>query len=222
MKLLFSLGCKDFIIITIHVQLGILFVLWLWFLNCHLHSRGLMMFWFLEAELRNLNKNWHSQYCLFWAAWWVYIESRFIKCSMNYTLKKRGKEIYFYVAKLAIYHNLKKKIQIRNKKDIQPMHWWSHRWNTRCAWDLNSVLEEAAFVVDMKCRLYYSSTTVFSPPIHKFSITCWTVVLLAVTYRTLYRKTIHKISSSLSSCLQNQLSETKCTASQDGTILSGY
>ena len=45
----------------------------------------------------------------------------------------------------------------------------------------------------------YSSTTVFSPSIHKFSITCWTVVLLVVTYRTLYRKTIHKISSSLSS-----------------------
>ena len=28
---------------------------------------------------------------------------------MNYTLKKRGKEISFYVAKLAIYHNSKKK-----------------------------------------------------------------------------------------------------------------
>lgn len=103
MKLLISLGYKDFIIITIHVQLGILSVLWLWFLNCHLHSRGWMMFCFLEAELRNLNKNWHSQYCLFWAAWWVYIETRFIKCSMNYILKKRGKEISFYVAKLAIY-----------------------------------------------------------------------------------------------------------------------
>lgn len=40
---------------------------------------------------------------------------------MNYILKKRGKEISLYVAKLAIYHNLKK-IQTWNKKDIQPMH----------------------------------------------------------------------------------------------------
>ena len=81
-------------------------------LNCHLHSRGWKTFRFLEAGPQNLNKNGHSQYCLFLAAWWVCIETRFIKCSTNYTFKKKRKgDIFLYGLKLVISHQIKKKQQ---------------------------------------------------------------------------------------------------------------
>lgn len=98
------------------------------------------------------------------------------------------------------------------------MYWWNHRWNTRCAWDLNSVLEEGCLCTWHEMQILLQFHNHLLPSIHKFSITCWTVVLLVVTYRTLYRKTIHKISSSYPA-IAKPASETKCTASQNGTVL---
>lgn len=56
----------------------------------------------------------------------------------------------------------------------------------------------AAFVLDVQCRLSSGCTTIFFPSIHKFSITCWTIVLLIVTHSSLYGRTIHEMSSPLS------------------------